>query len=227
MRKILIALALISSVQIASAQSKTPAEAKKAVESAELAAQNPKKAVKPATWIKVADAYVKAYDAPAGSVVTGTTKQELQFMMGNEKPTATEEVVVNGQPYIKETYDNKELYFNGNGQLVIINVTKPVYEDALAKSLDAYKKAYEVDVKKSKEKDIKTGMEAIAGRYLNDAFNSYQFGKYAEASELFAKSADAAASAPWRRSMFIILVMGMPPATHSSAGLLRLETLLR
>ena len=37
---------------------------------------------------------------------------------------------------------------------------------------------------------------AIAGRYLNDAFNSYQFGKYAEASELFAKSADAAASAP-------------------------------
>ena len=196
MKRILIALAIVLSVQFAGAQTKSPADAKKAVEAAEAAAQNAKKATKVATWTKLAETYLSAYDAPAGSVMTGATKQELQFMMGNEKPTATEEVVLNGQPYIKETYDNKELFFNGNGQLAIVNVTKPVYEDALAKSLDAYKKAYEVDVKKSKEKDIKTGIDAIASRYLNDAFNSYQFGKYAEASELFAKSADAAATAP-------------------------------
>ena len=196
MKRILIALAIVLSVQFAGAQTKSPADAKKAVEAAEAAAQNAKKATKVATWTKLAETYLGAYDAPAGSVMTGATKQELQFMMGNEKPTATEEVVVNGQPYIKETYDNKELFFNGNGQLAIVNVTKPVYEDALAKSLDAYKKAYEVDVKKSKEKDIKTGIDAIAGRYLNDAFNSYQFGKYAEASDLFAKAAEAAATAP-------------------------------
>ncbi len=196
MKRILIALAIVLSVQFAGAQTKSPADAKKAVEAAEAAAQNAKKATKVATWTKLAETYLGAYDAPAGSVMTGATKQELQFMMGNEKPTATEEVVLNGQPYIKETYDNKELFFNGNGQLAIVNVTKPVYEDALAKSLDAYKKAYEVDVKKSKEKDIKTGIDAIASRYLNDAFNSYQFGKYAEASDLFAKSAEAAATAP-------------------------------
>ena len=196
MRKILIALALISSVQIASAQSKTPAEAKKAVESAELAAQNPKKAVKPATWIKVADAYVKAYDAPAGSVVTGTTKQELQFMMGNEKPTAAEEVVIGGQPYTKEIYANKDLYFNANGQLAIIDVTQPVYEDALAKAVEAYKKAAEVDPALSKGKDIRAGLELISGRYINEAYNSYQFGEYAEASVLFEKAADAMETAP-------------------------------
>ncbi len=196
MRKILIALALIASVQIASAQSKTPAEAKKAVESAELAAQNPKKAVKPATWIKVADAYVKAYDAPAGSVVTGTTKQELQFMMGNEKPTAAEEVVIGGQPYTKEIYANKDLYFNANGQLAIIDVTQPVYEDALAKAVEAYKKAAEVDPALSKGKDIRAGLELISGRYINEAYNSYQFGEYAEASVLFEKAADAMETAP-------------------------------
>ena len=196
MRKILIALALISSVQIASAQSKTPAEAKKAVESAELAAQNPKKAVKPATWIKVADAYVKAYDAPAGSVVTGTTKQELQFMMGNEKPTAAEEVVIGGQPYTKEIYANKDLYFNANGQLAIIDVTQPVYEDALAKAVEAYKKAAEVDPALSKGKDIRAGLELISSRYLNEAYNSYQFGDYAEASVLFEKAADVMETAP-------------------------------
>lgn len=196
MRKILIALALIASVQIASAQSKTPAEAKKGVESAELATQNPKKAVKPATWIKLADAYVKAYDAPAGSVVAGTTKQELQFMMGNEKPISTEEVVVGGQPYTKEVYSNKDLYFNANGQLVIIDVTQPVYEDALAKAVAAYKKAVEVDPALSKGKDICAGLELISSRYTNEAYNSYQFGDYAEASVLFEKAADAMETAP-------------------------------
>jgi tetratricopeptide (TPR) repeat protein len=196
MRKILIALALIASVQIASAQSKTPAEAKKGVESAELATQNPKKAVKPATWIKLADAYVKAYDAPAGSVVAGTTKQELQFMMGNEKPISAEEVVIGGQPYTKEIYSNKDLYFNANGQLAIIDVTQPVYEDALAKAVEAYKKAAEVDPALSKGKDIRAGLELISGRYLNEAYNSYQFGDYAEASVLFEKAADAMETAP-------------------------------
>ena len=196
MRKILIALALIASVQIASAQSKSPAEAKKAVEAAELAAQNPKKAVKPATWLKVADAYVKAYDAPTGSVVAGTTKQELMFMMGNEKPTSTEEVVIGGQPYTKEVYANKDLYFNANGQLAIIDVTQPVYEDALAKAIEAYKKAAEVDPALSKGKDIRAGLELISGKYINDAYNCYQFGDYAEASVLFEKAADAMETAP-------------------------------
>jgi tetratricopeptide (TPR) repeat protein len=196
MRKILIALALIASVQIASAQSKSPAEAKKAVEAAELAAQNPKKAVKPATWLKVADAYVKAYDAPTGSVVAGATKQELMFMMGNEKPTSTEEVVIGGQPYTKEVYANKDLYFNANGQLAIIDVTQPVYEDALAKAIEAYKKAAEVDPALSKGKDIRAGLELISGKYINDAYNCYQFGDYAGASVLFEKAADAMETAP-------------------------------
>jgi tetratricopeptide (TPR) repeat protein len=196
MKRILIALALVLAVQFADAQTKSPADAKKAVEAAEAAAQNPKKATKVATWMKVAETYLNAYEAPAGSVMAGASKQELQFMMGNEKPTSTEEVVVNGQPYIKEIYANKDLYFNANGQLAIIQVTKPVYENALEKALEAYKKAYEVDVKKTKEKDIKAGMESIANKYLNDAFNSYQFGKYAEASDLFALSAETMATTP-------------------------------
>ena len=194
MKRILIVLALVLSVQFADAQTKSPAEAKKAVEAAEAAAQNPKKAVKAATWMKLAESYVNAYDAPAGSVVAGTTKQELQFMMGNEKPSAVEEVVLGGQQYTKEIYESKDLYFNANGQLAIIDVTKPVYTDALAKAIEAYAKAAELDPKKAK--DVNAGLESIATKYLNEAFNSYQFGEYAEASDLFEKSADAMATAP-------------------------------
>ena len=193
----MIALALVLSAQFAIAQTTSPANAKKAVEAAEAAAQNPKKAVKVATWMKVAETYLKAYDAPAGSVVPGTTKQELQFMMGNEKPVSAEEVVLGGQPYTKEVYADKNLYFNANGQLSMIEVTKPVYEfDALEKVIEAYQKANEVDAKQTKAKDIKAGLEAVAKRYMDEAYNSYQFGDFKKASQFFEKSADAMAVAP-------------------------------
>ena len=197
MKRILIALAIFASVQFADAQTKSPAEAKKAVETAEAAAANPKKAAKVATWTKLAESYLNAYDAPAGSVVTGASKQELQFMMGNEKPTSSVQTELGGQPVTKEVYENKDLYFNANGQLILIDVTKPVFaDDVLAKALDAYKKAAEVDVKNSKVKDLTAGLEAISSRYLNEAYNRYQFGEYAKASDLFGKAALAAETAP-------------------------------
>ena len=196
MKRIFIALALLAAVQVADAQTKSPAEAKKAVEVAKEAAQNPKKAVKVATWTKLAETYVGAYNAPAGSIVTGVAKQELQFMMGNEKPVSVQEVVLGGQTYTKETYENKDLYFNANGQLAIIDVTKPVYADALEQAIAAYQEAAKVDVKQSKFKDINAGLEDIARKYVSDAFNSYQFGDLAGASVLFEKAAKAAATEP-------------------------------
>ena len=196
MKKILIVLAIALSVNFADAQTKAAADAKKAVEAAEAAAQNPKKATKVATWMKVAETYMGAYNAPSKNVMAGASKQELQFMMAGEKALSQEEVVVGGQPYIKETYADKNLYFNANGQLSIIEVTQPVFPDALENALAAYVKANEVDPKQTKVTDIKAGIESVSNKYLNEAFNSYQFGDYKKASELFGKSAEAAATAP-------------------------------
>ena len=53
MKKILLVLALIATVQFAYAQK--PEALKKAVEKAEVEAQNPKKAAKAATWLKLGD----------------------------------------------------------------------------------------------------------------------------------------------------------------------------
>lgn len=196
MKRILIALAVLLAVQVADAQVKSPEAAKKAVESAKAAAENPKKATKVATWTKLADSYLDAYNAPVGNAWVGATKQELALLMGNEKPVSAENVELGGQPLVKESYENKDLYFNSNGQLVMINVTKPVYEDALAQAVAAYKKAYEVDVKKSKLKDINAGLNSIAEKYLNDGMNSYQLGDLKGASELFGLAAEAAATEP-------------------------------
>ena len=123
MKRIFIALALLAGFQFADAQVKSPADAKKAVEAAEAAAQNPKKAEKVATWLKLASTYMDAYNAPAGSAWVGASQQEFKLIMGNEKPVSVQNAVLNGEPCTKEVYSNKELYFNGNGQLILINVT--------------------------------------------------------------------------------------------------------
>ena len=196
MKRIFLALAVLLTVQLADAQVKSPEAAKKAIDAAEVAAKDAKKATKVATWMKLASAYVDAYNAPKGAAWIGASKQELQLVMGSEKPVSSETVVVGGDTCIKEVYADKELYFNEGGQLVMINVTKPICADALAKAYDAYVKAYEVDVKQSKVKDIKAGLQLIANNYLDDAMNSYMFGEYAQASELFGKAAEASASQP-------------------------------
>ena len=196
MKRILIALAVLLSVQVADAQVKTPEAAKKAVEAAEVAAQNPKKAVKVATWTKLATAYMDAYNAPTGNLWVGAGFQELPLLLGNQKPVAEEQAVLGGEPCLKQIFADKELYFNQSGQIILINVTNPVCENALAKAVEAYKKAYEVDLKKSKVKDINTGLTQISQKYLSEGMNSYQLGDLAKASELFGLAADAMATEP-------------------------------
>ena len=197
MKRILIALALILAVQAADAQVKSPEAAKKAVESAEKAAQDAKKATKVATWLKLATSYMDAYDAPAGNILLNSPRMQLQMMMGNEKPVSVEEVVVDGTPFLKEVYPNKNLYFDGTDVLRILEVTQPVYEDALAEALKAYVKAYEVDAKKSKVSDIKNGIQSIAQKYFMDGMNQYSLGNYNKAGELLGKAAAASETAPY------------------------------
>lgn len=196
MKKILLALAMFAAIQVADAQVKSAADVKKSVEAAEAATQNVKKAVKTATWLKLGQEYVKAYDAPTGNILPGSNKTELTLMMGSEKPVSSEEVTLNNEKYAKDVYADKNLYFNQNGQLVIIEVTKPVYEDALERAVKAYQKAYELDEKHAKDKDVAAAFDYISQKYVTEAFNKYTFGDVATASKLFEKAADVEALAP-------------------------------
>lgn len=196
MKKILLALAVLASMQVANAQVKSAADAKKAVEAAEAAASNEKKAIKTATWIKLGQEYVKAYDAPTGNIIPGSSKTELALMMGSEKPVSTEAVEIQGTPYTKEVYADKNLYFNANGQLAVIEVTKPVYADALERAIAAYQKAYELDASHAKSKDIAAAFDLIGQKYNTEAYNKYTLGDLASASKYFEKAAEVEALAP-------------------------------
>ena len=196
MKKILLALAVLASMQVANAQVKSAADAKKAVEAAEAAASNEKKAIKTATWIKLGQEYVKAYDAPTGNIIPGSSKTELALMMGSEKPVSTEAVEIQGTPYTKEVYADKNLYFNANGQLAVIEVTKPVYADALEKAIAAYQKAYDLDASHAKSKDIAAAFDLIGQKYNTEAYNKYTLGDLASASKYFEKAAEVESLAP-------------------------------
>jgi tetratricopeptide (TPR) repeat protein len=199
MKKILIALAVLASVQVVNAQTSvqqiTPESAAKAIESAQKAADNAKKATKPATWLKLAQAYVNAYDAPAGNAIMGSSEAEVKLMMGNEKPTSKEQVQLNGAAYVKETFANKNLYFSG-GKLAIIEVTKPVVEEPLEKAFEAYKKAAEVDSKGSKSKDIANGLKVLNQKFVNEAYNKYGLGDMKSAERYFELARKAMAEKP-------------------------------
>ena len=197
MKRILIALAVLLAVQVADAQVKSADAAKKAVEAAEKAAQDSKKNTKVATWLKLATSYMDAYEAPAGNVLLNSPRMQIQMMMGNEKPTSSEEVIVDGLPFKKEIFANKNLYYDATDVLRIVEITKPVYADPLGEALKAYSKAYEVDAKKSKEKDIKDGIKTIAEKYFVDGMNQYSLGNYPAAAELLVKAASASETAPY------------------------------
>ena len=197
MKKIFLALAILASMQFANAQVKSEGAAKSALESAQAAASNAKKATKVATWTKLGQAYIDAYDAPAGNALVGTSKQEIALVMGNKKPSSVETVELGGRTYSKEVYESCNHYYDESGRLVLVEVTKPVTENALAGALDAFKKAAELDTKGQKTKDITTAIKTISEKYINDAYNAYTFGDLNKASDLFEAAANAAATAPY------------------------------
>ena len=194
MKRLILALSLIAVSVMASAQIKSDADIQKAIAKAEAAVA--KKADNTGNWIKLGQAYLNAYNNPTANVVGGD-KQQLQLVMGNDKPVSSEQVVLGNQPYEKVVYNQKNLYFDANGNLAIVEVTKPSYEgDALAKALEAYKKAAETDVKGKKTKDIAEAIRQISSNYNQDAFNAYYLGDARKASDYFALSADALLTAP-------------------------------
>lgn len=196
MKRVLIVLALFATLT-AGAQSKSPAAIVKAVEKAEQTVQNPKKAEDFNSWFKLGEAYYQAYANPTANVL-GSTRQELEFVMGNDKPVGAEEVVtLGGVEYVKVPYADKNLYFSVAGLLQFTEVTKPVYQDdVLAKAVDAFAKSYTYDAKGKKTKDIALKLQTIEQNYFQDAFTVYTLGNPAEASRLFGKAAATSKTAP-------------------------------
>ena len=118
------------------------------------------------------------------------------LVMGGDRPVSQEDVVIGGEPMVKKVYDTKNYYFNQNGVLSMIEVTKPVVENALDRAVEAFQKAASLDEKGQKAKDITGGLSTIAGKLNDEAYNAYLLGDLAKASNLFEKVGDVSALIP-------------------------------
>ena len=180
------------SLQVAFAQ-KPAAEMQKNVDKALEAAKDAKKGAKPATWVKLAEAYMAAYNNPVTNITMGIDKATFQ-MMNKEKPLSVSNVTIEGQPFEKMEFSNVDVYFNPAGLLAIINVTHPSIEgDALCEAAKAYTKAYELGEKAEK---VDPKLQEIANKYYEDAYSAYQLSNMAKASDLFKGAADVSMMAP-------------------------------
>ena len=199
MKKFFLSLAVVLVAAFsASAQVKSDAAIMKAINKAKAAAENPKKAAKPATWLALAKAYEAAYTNPTANVIMGIGEQELALAMGNDKPLSQEMVVLGGSQYKKNVYERKNIYFDpATGSIAFIEVTKPSYDgDALYEAYQAYVKAYQLDPKHKKDKDIAAALKRIADNYYTDGFSAYILGNYAKASRLFALAGEVSSTIP-------------------------------
>ena len=196
MKKILMILAMVASVQVASAQQvKSLSAAKSAVESARKATE--KKPDKLANWLKLGQAYIDAYTAPMGNGWVGATQQDLMLVMGKDQPKSEETVVLADQrTYVKSIYDVRNYYFSEDGRLAIIEVTQPLFGDELAQGVEAYRQAIALDANGKKAEDITEGLSAISGKLTQEAYDAYTFGDYKKASFKFEKAAEVSAIYP-------------------------------
>ena len=192
MKRIFLALALVASVQVANAQIKSDADIQKAIEKAEATALDAKKGAKPAPWVKLGEAYVKAYSNPTANISTGIDKQTFSLMAG-EKPSSVETVTLDGVTYEKQVLSRANVYFR-DGALAFYEVTKPsVAGDPLEKAVNAYAKAFQLG---AKDKDVDAALQNIVGFYYQDAITAYSLGDLNKASDLFGKAAAASMTPP-------------------------------
>lgn len=186
MKRLFIALSLTLAVTALYAQPKTPAEVQKNLDKAIAASQDAKKADKPATWIALGDAYVAAYEQPTRNILIGTPQQEIKLLIKEQQVLKTETKKCNGSTYLVDSYADKDLYYNENGALDFYVITKPAVEgDILYAAQEAYEKAFALDTKASKAKDINAKMLKTHDLIVNEALAYYFTNNFAPSAKAF------------------------------------------
>ena len=182
---LLIVSALVLTVSV-SAQTKEVVL--KNLDKAKATVENPKKATAPASWLKLAEAYVDAYNQPQIGLWVGAQSMEVKLLLKGQQVLSTETRTVNGNEYTVEVYADKELYYTPQGVLDVIKVTAPLVGEPLESAYESLMKAYEVDVKASKKEDIATQLSKLRDLYINDAMTAYTLGDIQTANKYFESS---------------------------------------
>lgn len=193
MKKLLFAVVALLMVVQLGAQSKAVADAMKSLDKAKAETENPKKANLSATWVKLANAYIACFDAPAQGLLQGSPQMQVKLLIKDQQVLSSAQEEIGGKLFTVDKYDDKTLYYDENGVLVAWTVTKPALENGLGLSFDAIKKAAELDTKGAQVKQITETLTNLKNKYYEEAMSNYTLGNYSPASVGFEKTWEVAA----------------------------------
>ncbi len=186
MKRILVtltALALMVNVYAQNAEA-----VQKKIDKAKTATTHAKKSQSPSSWIKLGEAYLEANDLPTQGLWQNGSNMEIKLILKDQPILSTTQEEINGVVYSAENYSDKILYYTPEGTLAAWKVTKPVVENGLDLSYDAYKKAIEVDKKGSAGKDVAAALTTLKSKYTNEGMVFYTLGDNQKASYNFEKA---------------------------------------
>jgi len=203
MKKLLIALVLLISVQLVAQPPRSPqgrpqgqpqgstqlkeiTDAVSALDKAKKDAENASKATNPTTWIKLSSAYTNLYEAPIKTLWVGVSRVESRILLAGQRVIRNEEQTIQGEQMSLDVYPDKILYYDADGKLVAWKITSDqIPQNALTGALNAINKAIEVDAKNQKTKDITAQLDKIKTLYTNNGLSAHRQGDFVDASRSF------------------------------------------
>ncbi|MCI1720738.1 MAG: tetratricopeptide repeat protein [Bacteroidales bacterium] len=191
MKKLFISLALVLlCVAQVNAQSKEAESALKGLAKAKETSQNPKKADRADTWMKLGNAYAACYDAPINGLWIDAPQMQVKLLLKDQTVTGSQKKEVNGQVYTVDSYADKDLYYDASGKLAAWVIKQPTLtdEDALSCAYNAFKKGEELKASKS---DLTAAFKTLGQRYWQSAISASRVGDNKTASVCFEKSFEA------------------------------------
>ena len=148
-----------------------------------------KKGAKAATWINRGKAFYEAAIEPTKSLFVNMDAAMLKLAVG--EPASTESVTLVNVPYEAWVYPWFTAYIK-DGKIATWSQTQWVIEDAPAKAIEAYNKAYEMDPKTAEK--VKEGLKQISDFCSQVGNTGIDTGNYADAADAYALAFEAQSS---------------------------------
>ena len=148
-----------------------------------------KKGAKAATWINRGKAFYEAAIEPTKNLFVNMDAAMLKLAVG--EPASTESATLVNVPYEAWVYPWFTAYIK-DGKIATWSQTQWVIEDAPAKAIAAYNKAYEMDPKPADK--VKEGLKQISDFCSQVGNTGIDTGNYADAADAYALAFEAQSS---------------------------------
>ena len=148
-------------------------------------------------WMKLAEVSEDACLFPLSNLVPGEGNSIRTLVVKGQRPR--EIMAETALPGIyRNIYTDKDIYFDADGNLVAIRVTRPVedMDELMDRRREAYVRAYELDGKAIYTKSIAEGLSRLATEYRTLGQTADRLGEPERARELYLRSAAVSMTKP-------------------------------